>query len=395
MQEIELKLDFSDTAIAFEDKSDSELKKMAALFGLMNKSWLVNIGAHLGLAAVKYNLPFAKTIVKKTIYPQFVGGRTLLECQKSIDRLKAYNILTVLDYGAEGKEIESDFNNTMNEIVRAVEFAGPNTTVPVVSTKITGLTKNKVLEKISAGKPLNSEEEYEYDSLLKRLDVICNKAKKRSVSLFIDAEESWTQKAIDDLVEKMMERYNTVEPIIYTTAQLYRHDRLQYLKDIHQRARKKGYLLGIKLVRGAYMDKENKRAKKQNYPSPIHKTKAAVDRDYDEAVRYCVDNYEEIASCNASHNANSNLLQAQLIHKKGIQKDHQHLNFCQLYGMSDNLTFNLAKAGYNVAKYVPYGPIKDVIPYLIRRSQENTSVTGDMSREYKMIIDEMKRRGIA
>lgn len=392
MQEIELNLDFSNTAIAFEDKSNEELKKMATLFGLMNKEWLVNIGAKLGLPAVKYNLPFAQSIVKKTIYPQFVGGRTLLECQNAIDRLKAYNILTVLDYGAEGKEVESDFNNTMNEIVRAIEFAGPNTSVPVVSTKITGLTKNIILEKLSAGKTLNSEEEYEYDSLLKRLDVICNKAKERSVSLFIDAEESWTQKAIDDLVEKMMERYNVSEPIIYTTAQLYRHDRLQYLKDIHQRSSKKGYLLGVKLVRGAYLEKENKRARKNNYPSPIHKSKTATDHDYNEAVRYCVKHFEEIASCNASHNGLSNQLQAELIHKMGIQKNHKHLNFCQLYGMSDHLTFNLAKAGYNVAKYVPYGPIKDVIPYLIRRSQENTSVTGDMSREYKMILDEMERR---
>ncbi len=392
MQEIELNLDFSNTAIAFEDKSNEELKKMATLFGLMNKEWLVNIGAKLGLPAVKYNLPFSQSIVKKTIYPQFVGGRTLLECQNAIDRLKAYNILTVLDYGAEGKEVESDFNNTMNEIVRAIEFAGPNTSVPVVSTKITGLTKNIILEKLSAGKTLNSEEEYEYDSLLKRLDVICNKAKERSVSLFIDAEESWTQKAIDDLVEKMMERYNVSEPIIYTTAQLYRHDRLQYLKDIHQRSSKKGYILGVKLVRGAYLEKENKRARKNNYPSPIHKSKTATDHDYNEAVRYCVKHFEEIASCNASHNGLSNQLQAELIHKMGIQKNHKHLNFCQLYGMSDHLTFNLAKAGYNVAKYVPYGPIKDVIPYLIRRSQENTSVTGDMSREYKMILDEMERR---
>lgn len=390
----DLDLDFKDYSIAFESRSNEELLQMARLFGLMNKTWLVNIGASLGLAAFKLNLPFTDRIVYKTIFPQFCGGRTLLECEPSIDNLSEYGVMTILDYGAEGKETEKDFNLTMNETLRAIEFASRHQSIPVVSTKITGLTKNSLLEKLTAQKPLNTTEEHEYESLLKRIDVICNRASERNVSVFIDAEESWIQGAIDEIVNKMMNRYNKSKAVVYNTFQMYRHDRLTFLKNSHHQAQKSGYILGAKLVRGAYMEKERERAIAQKYRSPINDSKAATDLLYDQGIEYCVNHFEEIASCNASHNAASNMLQAKLIHEKGIVKSHPHLNFCQLYGMSDHITFNLAKAGYNVAKYMPYGPVKDVIPYLIRRTQENTSVTGDMSREYKMIVEEMKRRGI-
>lgn len=394
MHSTEFQLDFKDTEVAFSSKSDQELKSMSRLFGMMNKAWLVKIGAPIGLAAFKYNLPFTESIVLNTIFPQFCGGRTLLECEPSIQELANFNIFTVLDYGAEGKETEKDFNLTMNETTRAIDFAYNNEYISVISTKLSGLSTNKLLEKLSRNATLSTKEEHEYEALMKRIDVICNRAEEKNVCIFIDAEESWVQPAIDQIVDKMMSRYNTRSAIIYNTFQMYRHDRLDFLKKSHQKATKGNYILGAKLVRGAYMDKERQRALEKGIPSPINSDKASTDKNYNSALEYCVANYEEIASSNSSHNEYSNMLQAELIQKKGIPKNHPHLHFCQLYGMSDNITFNLAKAGYHVAKYMPYGPVRDVIPYLIRRTQENTAVTGDMSREYKLIQEEIKRRGI-
>jgi len=387
-------LDFDDIQTAFASKSDEELKKMAKIFRLMNKKWLVELGSTIGLAAFKLRVPFARTLVRKTIYDQFCGGRTLLETTGVIANLERYGVKTILDYGAEGKEDELDFNRVMNETIRAIDFASDNSNIPVVSTKITGLTSNLLLEKISSGVSLTTEEEHDYESLKKRLDVICNRAADRSVSVFVDAEETWIQPAIDTLVNMMMKRYNREKAIVYNTFQMYRHDRLSYLMESHQQARKEDWILGAKIVRGAYMDKERARAKAKGYESPIQPDKQSTDKDYDAAVVYCVNHYNEIASCNASHNAASAKLQAEMVLKAGIAPDHPHFHFSQLYGMSDNITFNLAKAGFSVSKYLPYGPVEDVIPYLIRRTQENTSVTGDMSRELSMILREIKRRGL-
>lgn len=236
--------------------------------------------------------------------------------------------------------------------------------------------------------------EAEYQNVLKRVDTICAMAHQKKVKVFIDAEESWIQPAIDQLVDKMMERYNKTHVTVYNTFQMYRHDRLPFLMESYETAKRNGYMLGAKLVRGAYMEKERIRALQQGYPSPIHPNKAATDQAFNEGIAFVVEHYEDIASCNASHNAKSAFLQAELIAQKNIIRKHPHLNFCQLYGMSDQLTFNLAQAGYNVAKYVPYGPVKEVMPYLIRRAQENVSVTGDMSREYQSILTELKRRGV-
>ena len=387
-------VDFTDTKAAFAIKSDAELKKAAWLFGLMNKHWLVGIGSRLGLAAVRLHLPFVESVVKRTIFEQFCGGTTLLDCQGAINRLAEQRCLTILDYGAEAKEKEEDFNHTMNETIRAIEFASRSEHIPVVSTKITGMARFGLLEAMQQGESFTRESRKEYKSVLKRLDSVCHVAARKGVGVFFDAEESWIQDSIDHLVTIMMRRYNREEAVVYNTFQLYRKDRLQFLIDAYNQARKGGYLLGAKLVRGAYMEKERERAEKMGYPSPIHPNKAATDDAYDMALRFCVDNYEHIASCNASHNLESNLLQSELISRKGLPRNHPHLNFCQLYGMSDNITFNLAKEGFNVAKYVPYGPVREVVPYLIRRAQENSSVTGDMGREFQLVRSEMKRRGL-
>ena len=393
MKEKKLNLDFQDTKIAYAHKSDSELKDMYLLFKLMNNPALVNLGSNLGLVAVKYNLPFAKAIVRKTIFSQFVSGETLADSQQAITHLYNNNTLTILDYGAEGKTSEEELDKVRDETIRAIHLAASNISVPAVSTKITGLAKNELLEKLNETEELNSAEQKDYDKLIGRLDAICKEAFKFNVSVLIDAEESWMQIAMDRLVDQMMEKYNKEKVIVWNTFQLYRKDKLNFLKESHEKARANNYLLGAKLVRGAYMDKEANRAAELGYENPIQNSKADTDKDYNEAVKYCVENYETIASVCASHNLESNLYQAELIDQKGIDKKNPHLNFCQLYGMSDNITFNLAAAGYNVAKYMVYGPVKEVLPYLVRRAKENSSVTGDMSRELALIVGEMKRRG--
>ncbi|MCB0662938.1 MAG: proline dehydrogenase family protein [Saprospiraceae bacterium] len=387
-------IDFQDSKVAFAGKTDEELKKAAWLFGLMNKYWLVGIGSKLGLAAIKMHLPFVESIVKNTIFQQFCGGTTLLETKQTIARLQKYGSNTILDFGAEGKETETDFNHTMSETIRALEFAARHESVPVVSSKITGMARFGLLEKISKGEELNDNENAEYSNILKRLDSVCHVAKEKNVSIYFDAEESWIQNALDQLVNMMMKRYNTESAIVFNTFQMYRHDRLAYLKESFGFAEKEGYFFGAKLVRGAYMEKERDRAEDMGYPSPIHVDKAHTDHDYNAAITFCVDHFDKIALSNATHNAESCMLMARLIEARKIPRNHPHMLFCQLFGMSDNITFNLAKAGFNVAKYVPYGPVREVVPYLIRRAQENSSVTGDMSRELSLVIKELKRRGL-
>ncbi len=386
-------LDFSNTQIAFSGKSDDELKKTAWLFKVMNHPMLTKFLSFMGVWVTRLRLPISTSIIKRTIFEQFCGGTTLLESQRTINKLETNNVLSVLDYGAEAKETEHDFDATMNEFLRAIEFASLNDAVPVISAKITGMARFELLEKVTKGEKLSEAEQREFDVVLKRVDAVCHKAHAKNVGVFIDAEESWIQQAVDDLVDKMMERYNQNRVIVYNTFQLYRHDRLGFLKRSFERALSNNYLLGAKLVRGAYMDKERKRALEMGYVSPIQPNKEATDHDYNAAVKFCLDHYERISMCNATHNQESCKLMAESIDQMNVSKNHAHLNFCQLYGMSDNLTFNLASAGYNAAKYLPYGPVRDVIPYLVRRAQENSSITGDISREYNMILKEMKRRG--
>lgn len=385
------KIDFSNTAVAFERKTNQALKETSFLFSMMNKNLLVNVGSKMTLLALKLRFPI-EWAIKRTIFKQFCGGATFEECRTSIQELATYNVATILDYGAEGKETEADFDKTIEESIRSVRFAAEHDTVPVVSCKVTGLARNQLLTKITSGAELTKSEQIEFNKALDRLDKICEEAHRLKVALFIDAEESWIQDAIDQATDLMMERYNKEDITVYNTFQMYRHDRLAFLKKSFDLAQEKGYILGAKLVRGAYMEKERERAMEKKYPSPIQPNKEACDADYNAAIKFCVEHYEQIASCVASHNEYSTQYQLQLMDEMNIPKDHKHFNFCQLYGMSDNLTFNLAKAGYNVAKYVPYGPVRDVIPYLIRRAQENSAVDGEVSRELKLIKQELKRR---
>ena len=387
-------VDFSNTETAFSLKSDQELKKAAWLFNLMNKKWLVDLVTPVAVWASKYPIPFFKFMVRKTIFDQFVGGENLQESQLAVDKLWSGRILTVLDYGAEGKSEEGDLDLAKDQFIKAVTFAASNESVPVVSIKISALSQNRLLEEVQAGKDLNAEDAQLFAHVKKRVDTICQHAYELGVKIFIDAEESWIQDPIDEMVDQMMLKYNVTSVVVYQTFQMYRHDRLAYLKSSFEISKKQGYKLGAKIVRGAYLEKERARAEEMGYPSPIQTTKAATDQDYDTALRFCVERYEEMASCAATHNVQSCLLQAQLIGEQELPRNHPHLNFCQLYGMSDQITFNLAAKGYNVAKYVVYGEVKELVPYLSRRAAENTAVQGEFGREYKMIKEEMGRRGL-
>jgi proline dehydrogenase len=389
-----VKLDFKNTENAFSYKSDKQLKKSLWLFRMMNNKALVSIGSMLTPLALKLNLPFVQSILKSTIFQQFVGGQNLQDTQSVIQLLHKYKTLAVLDYGAEAKSSPEELDKVMSEILLAVEFAAKNNSVPIITTKITGLSDNDLLIKMQSDQALTSSEEHDKQKLIDRIDTICKKAYDLNVGVMIDAEESWMQDSIDSIVKDLMESYNQKDVIVYNTFQLYRNDKLDFLKESYEHAQSRNYKLGAKLVRGAYMDKERAYADEHNKPQLINDSIEQTHDMYNNALRFCIDHYADIASMCASHNADSNLLQAQLIDDKSIPKNHPHINFCQLYGMSDNLTFNIAEAGYNVAKYVPYGPIQDVIPYLIRRAKENTAVTGDMSRELSFISSEIKRRGI-
>lgn len=391
MNAVTEKLSFENTEVAFAYKTNGELRKATWLFSLINSNLITTLGTRLTPWAFKIGLPI-RGIVRASIFSQFCGGETLEECAATIEKLTKYHVETILDYGVEAKETEEEFEKTVNEISKAILFAAQNHHVSFVSIKVTGIAAFALLEKLNSNKILSADEEVAWQKVKERMNRVCKTAFDASVGIMIDAEETWIQNPIDELAMEMMEQFNKEKPIVYNTAQLYRTDRLAFVKKSFDEAGEKNFILGMKLVRGAYMEKERKRAQQKNYLSPIHHDKSSTDGDYDAAVEFCIDNIRGISCCIGSHNERSNMLGAELAMKKGIPASHPHLHFSQLYGMSDNITFNLAHAGYNVTKYVPFGPVEDVVPYLMRRAQENTSVGGMSSRELMLIKKELKRR---
>ena len=387
----DFKLNFQDTKTAFADKSDAELREKHTMFRMMNSSFLVNVGTSLTNFALSLGLPVTG-MIKSTFFEQFCGGETIEECEKTIRKLGASNIGTILDYSVEGKSLDADFERTKDEIIRTIERAKGDKDIPFAVFKVTGIASFGTLKAVSAGDELSEARQKKWEKVQKRVLEICERAASFEQPIFIDAEESWMQNAIDRLATEMMERFNREKPIVFNTAQLYRHDRLEFLKKSHEKAKAGNYILAMKLVRGAYMEKERERAGELNYPSPIHETKEATDRDYDAAIDYCLENVDEIAFVAGTHNERSVQLLAQKMEEKGLPHDHPHIFFSQLYGMGDNLSYVLAKNNYHVSKYVPYGPVKDAIPYLTRRAEENTSVQGMMSRELDLVEKELKRR---
>lgn len=386
--------DFSNTEETFRHLSNGELRQTRWLFSLMGKQWLTNILSRLGAWAVRVGIPGAAWGVKKTIYRQFVGGTSLENALGTIKKLHGRGVTSILDFGSEAKSSDEDFERFKDEVLRAIDFCEGTTAANSVVVKVTGLAPDEVLEKYNEWGEFEAEdaEDPRMEELFQRLDTIASRAADKGVQLYVDAEESWFQNTIDRLADVLMERYNRGKVVVLNTFQLYRHDRLAFLKASDERARSKGYLLGAKLVRGAYMVKEAARAEEKGEPTPIQPNIEATHRDFDAAVRYCIERHERIAATIGSHNEASTRLGTELLDQHGIPRDHPHVSFAQLLGMSDNLTFNLAAGGYNVAKYMVYGPVTDVLPYLVRRAQENTSVTGEMGRELRLLESERKRR---
>lgn len=382
-------ISFENTENAFKAKTNAELSRSYWLFKLISNPLLVKTGANFGPLAL--NIGF-KGLIKGTIFKQFVGGETIHDCSVTIAELGRYNIGTILDYSVEGKESEADFDNCLRETLETIKKARNDQNIPFCVFKVTGLARFDLLQRVSTGLALTSAEKMEWDSVKKRVNSICLAAFENSQPIFIDAEESWIQPAIDELADENMALFNKERALIYNTFQLYRSDRYDFLMESIKKGKTKSYHIGAKLVRGAYMEKERKRAADMDYPSPIQPDKESSDKDYNRALELCIDNVDVVGLCAGTHNEASSLYLVELMNKKNIAPSDKRIYFSQLFGMSDHISFNLSLNGYNVAKYVPYGPVKEVLPYLIRRAQENTSVKGQTGRELNLIIKEKKRR---
>ncbi len=401
-------ISFDNTENAFAYKSDAELSKARFLFSTMGYQSLVSLGIKVTGWAMNLRLPI-NGIIRNTIFKQFVGGETLEETAPVAKKLGEYNVKVILDYGVEGGESsEAAFDHARDEFIRVIRYAATQDNIPFMSIKVTGIARFALLEKLDKSvevqggtlmkrfaaslELLDEAERNEWIRVRDRIHLICSTAARLKVGVLVDAEETWIQDPVDVLTMQMMDEFNKSEVVVFNTIQLYRHDRLSFLKDSVEAAKKRGFVLGAKLVRGAYMEKERKRAEANGYHSPIQPDKASTDRDYNAGIRLCVEHISNVSFIVASHNEHSNLLATELLDEKGLPHQHPHVHFSQLYGMSDNITFNLARAGCSVSKYLPFGPIRDVIPYLMRRAQENSSVAGQTGRELGLINKEVTRR---
>jgi proline dehydrogenase len=399
---------FENTDNAFAYKSDAELKKAMFLFKSMGNAMLVKLGTRFTPLAIKLKLPI-RGLIRNTIFSQFVGGETLEQTARVARKLAPFHVQAILDYGVEGgNNGEEGFDQACEEFIRVINYAASQPNIPFISIKVTGFARFELLEKLDHSLDLNSgslmkryaaalagfseSELSEWERVRRRMQKICERAAEKNIGVLVDAEETWIQDPVDVLSIQMMADFNKEKVTVYNTVQLYRHDRLSFLKDMLEAAILKNFVLGVKLVRGAYMEKERARAEEKQYPSPIQPDKEATDRDYNAGLAFCVDHIENIACIIASHNDYSNLRATELIKEKGLPFAHPHIHFSQLYGMSDHITFNLAKAGFPVSKYLPFGPIEDVIPYLMRRAEENSSLSGQTGRELALINKEINRR---
>jgi len=382
---------FNNTQVAFSLKSDTELDRAYFLFKLIDSQPLVRIGTAVTNFAIKAHLP-VEGLIRATVFDHFCGGVSENDCLPVVDKMFTKGVSSVLDYSVEGKEEEAQFDAALEMTLKTIDFAEEKKSIPFAVFKPTGFGRFELYEKLGEGQKLNAEEQAEWERVVARFDTVCKAAHGKDVALLIDGEESWMQDAADDLVAEMMKKYNKEKAIVFNTLQMYRWDRLDYLKKLHQEAKEEGFYIGMKLVRGAYMEKEIKRAEEKGYPSPICATKEATDVNYDAAVLYMVEHLEKMAIFAGTHNELSSYKLMDLMRASNIAKNDDRIWFGQLYGMSDNISYNLAENGYNVAKYLPFGPVRDVMPYLIRRAEENTSVAGQTSRELTLIKTERDRR---
>jgi proline dehydrogenase len=384
---------FDNTEVAFSLKSDSELERAYFLFRLIKSEPLVKMGTAVTKFALKSSLP-VEGLIRSTVFDHFCGGISEKDCLPMIDRMFDKGVYSVLDYSVEGKEEEEQFELALKKTLTIIDFVDEKEAIPFAVFKPTGFGRFALYQKVSEGKELNSSEAVEWQNLVNRYEKAAKACYDKGIGLLIDAEESWMQKAADDLIEELMEKYNKEKVVVFGTLQLYRHDRFDYLKELHQRAKARGYKIGMKLVRGAYMEKERERAEDMNYEDPICSDKKSTDQNFNRVLTYMFEHLEDMAIFNGTHNEESSYLMMDLIEKSEYSKKDPRLWFGQLFGMSDNISFNLADQGFNVAKYLPFGPVKDVMPYLIRRAEENTSVAGQTNRELDLITRERKRRKI-
>ncbi|MGK0324361.1 MAG: proline dehydrogenase [Psychroserpens sp.] len=384
---------FNNTDVAFALKNDSQLERAYFLFKMISYQPMVRIGSAATNFALKANLPI-EGLIRSTVFDHFCGGVNEEDCVPVIDTMFTKGVSSVLDYSVEGKEAEDAFDDCRDKILKIIRFADEKEAMPIVVFKPTGFGRFYLYQKLGEGKMLTSREQEEWGRVVARFDAICKLAKEKDIEVLIDGEESWMQDAADDLCEAMMGKYNTSKTIVYNTLQTYRWDRLDYLKSLHERAKTDGFKVGFKIVRGAYMEKERNRAEEKGYESPICENKLATDENFDTCMSYILNNLNVISLFIGTHNEQSCYLAMKMMEDMGIEKTDNNVWFGQLYGMSDHISFNLAEQGYNVAKYVPFGPVKDVMPYLIRRAEENTSVAGQTSRELNLIKQEKKRRKI-
>ena len=382
---------FNNTEVAFAIKTDAELEKAYWLFKMIKSESLVKLGTGVTKFALKHHFP-VEALIKTTVFDHFCGGVNEKDTLELVDKLYAKQVYSILDYSVEGAESDESFDHTLQKNLELIAFAKNRKEIPFAVFKPTGMGRFAIYEKVSEGAKLTQAEQAEWERVVARYDALSKAAKEADVPLMIDAEETWMQTAADQLVEQMMEKYNTEKPIVFNTLQLYRKDRLPYLKSLHKRAKEKGFKIGMKLVRGAYMEKERERAQKMGYEDPICVDKKATDENYDATQAYMLENINDMSIYSGTHNEHSALYLMKLIDKYGLKKDDKRVWFGQLLGMSDHITFNLGKLGYNTSKYIPFGPVKDVMPYLIRRAEENTSVAGQTSRELQLLSTERKRR---
>ncbi len=382
---------FDNTKTAFALKSDSELERAYFLFKMIANEPLVRIGTAVTNFAIKAHLP-VQGLIRATVFDHFCGGVSEEDCLPVVDKMFTKGVCSVLDYSVEGKEEEAQFDSVLHKTIKLLEFADQKDAMPFSVFKPTGLGRFLIWQKKTEGVSLTSEEEKEWERIEERFDIVCKKAYECDVAVLIDGEESWMQDAADDLVAKMMRKYNKKKAIVYNTLQLYRHDRLDYLKRLHEEARVYDFKIGMKIVRGAYMEKENDRAQEKGYPTPICKDKKDTDQNFNTTMNYILEHLEDISVFIGTHNEESSYLAMQKMNQLGIACNDPRVWFGQLFGMSDHISFNIANEGYNVAKYLPFGPVRDVMPYLIRRAEENTSVAGQTSRELNLLSQEKKRR---
>ncbi len=383
---------FNDTKIAFAEKSTAQLEKAKWMFTAIKYPSLTNVGINVLNFTIKNNFPLVTDLVKTTLFEQFCGGETREQSMKVVDKMFKHHVGSIFDYAIEGKEEEAAFDTTCQEIKENIKFAIGNPAIPFVVFKPTGFGRLDLYADVSAGKELTSSEKEEWQRVRNRYEEVCKMAYDNKVILMIDAEESWMQDAVDHLVNEMMEKYNKEKAYIWNTIQMYRTGRLEYMAQDLERAKSKNYFLGYKFVRGAYMEKERERAAEKNYPDPIQPTKEATDDNYNAAVDFVLENLDRVAAFFGTHNEKSTELAIDKMKTLGLAHDDERLHFGQLYGMSDNITYWLGENKYNACKYLPYGPVKDVVPYLTRRAQENTSVAGQTGRELSLIQKELERR---